>query len=366
MEDMEMRDKSFWANRKVFVTGHTGFKGTWLSVWLLELGAKVTGYSLDVPTNPSLFEEVGIKSFICDMRGDICNLSALKNAIKVTSPEIVIHLAAQPIVKESYLNPIGTLMTNAIGTANVLEAVRESEAVKAVLIITTDKVYENKEWLWGYRENEPLGGYDPYSASKACAEIITSSYRRSFFDRTNLGYRAVGIATARAGNVIGGGDWAKDRIIPDCVRSFNKGEKVKIRNPESIRPWQYVLEPLSGYLQLCEKLYSGSPEYADSWNFGPKDEDGKTVEWVVKKMNSLWPSAPGYIIDETKHAHEATYLKLDSSKARSIIGWQPKWHVSEAIAKVVDWNLRFNSGIPALSICRQQIAEYKLASTQTD
>lgn len=354
-----MINKQFWKGRKVFITGHTGFKGSWLSIWLSLLGSDVTGYSLDPPTKPNLFDESGISCLIQDIRGDLRIIDDLKATINRVSPEIVIHLAAQPIVRESYRDPIGTYLTNAIGTANLLEAVRDCQSVKVVLNVTTDKVYENREWIWGYREDESLGGYDPYSASKACSEIITSSYKRSFFNHDSR--RTVGIATARAGNVIGGGDWAADRIIPDCIRAFNNGNKLSIRNPNSIRPWQHVLEPLSGYLVLCEKLYSDPAKYSSSWNFGPNDDDAKTVEWIVKRVMKSWLNAPGYIIDKGEHPHEANFLKLDCSKAKIILGWKPKWDISKAIEKVVEWNIAYNSNRPCFEICKEQINAYEKA-----
>lgn len=352
-----MTEHKFWKSKKVFLTGHTGFKGSWLSVWLAGMETDVTGYALAPPTEPNLFEQTFINKSITDVRGDIRDGEHLKMVMRAASPEIVIHMAAQPIVRESYRDPIGTYETNVIGTANVLEAVKDCPSVRVVLNVTTDKVYENKEWIWGYREDEPLGGYDPYSASKACSEILTSSYRRSFFSGTSG--RTIAIATARAGNVIGGGDWAVDRIIPDCVRAFNAGEKPKLRNPNSIRPWQHVLEPLCGYLMLCEKLYFEPERYSSGWNFGSSDDDARPVEWIVSRMVDLWPASLGYTFDKGNHPHEANYLKLDSSKAKSLLGWKSRWNVSEVIEKIVSWNLAYNSGMSCLDICNKQIQEYE-------
>lgn len=351
-----MIKKEFWNGKNVFLTGHTGFKGSWLSIWLNQLGANVTGYSLQPPTSPSLFEKAGIKKLLNHYIGDIRDLENLKKEMIVANPDIVIHMAAQPLVRESYIDPVGTYYTNVMGTVNVLESVRSCGNVRAVVNVTTDKCYENKEWIWGYRENEPMGGYDPYSNSKGCSELITSSYRNSFFNPGKYGIEHhVSIASARAGNVIGGGDWAKDRLIPDIINSFEKGESVFIRSPYSIRPWQHVLEPLSGYLSLAEHLYGENGiEFAEGWNLGPNDSDAKPVRWIVDKMCSLWKKEATYEIDKNPQPHEANYLKLDISKAKSKLHWFPKWTLEESLSKIVKWNEHEDK----LEICKKQISEY--------
>jgi CDP-glucose 4,6-dehydratase len=356
---MGLVNPSRWRGRRVFVTGHTGFKGSWLSIWLSMMGAETMGYALDPPTEPSLFMGAGLKSILSDVRGDVRDREALSSTIRKFRPEVVIHLAAQPIVRESYRDPLGTYSTNVIGTANLFEAVRECDSIRVVLNVTTDKVYLNREWAWGYREDEALGGYDPYSASKACSELVTASYRDSFFNTKKLGItHDVAIASARAGNVIGGGDWAADRIVPDCIRAFTRGEKIGLRNPFSIRPWQHVLDPVAGYLGLCEKLWDNPAEFSESWNFGPNEEDARSVLWIVEKIVSRWPGAPGYEIDSGDHPHEANYLKLDISKARSRLGWNPRWRLEKAIAMIVDWHLRAVAQEGYLEICQDQIRSY--------
>lgn len=332
-----MVDSSFWKDKKVFVTGHTGFKGSWLCLWLNLLEADVTGYALQPPTQPSLFELGKIDQLVQSIIGDVRNGVELNQAMVKTQPEIVIHLAAQPLVRDSYENPSGTYAINVMGTVNLFEAVRVCKSVRAVVNVTTDKCYENKEWLWGYRENEPLGGYDPYSSSKACSEMVTAAYRSSFFNPEHHDVHKVSLASARAGNVIGGGDWAKDRLIPDCIKSLTNKEPILIRNPNAVRPWQHVLESLSGYLILCEKQYDASRDYAEGWNFGPDEKDAKTVEYIVNRMCSLWGNGAKYIIDDGQHPHEAHYLKLDCTKAKNILGWQPRWSLDTALEKIVEW-----------------------------
>jgi len=349
---------TFWKNKKVFVTGHTGFKGSWLCMWLNLLGAEVTGFALDPPTEPSLYNLCRIGSDINSVIGDVRNAEFLKNEMQSSGPEIVFHMAAQPLVRESYKNPVETYEINVLGTVNLLEAVRSCSSVKSVIIITTDKCYENKEWLWGYRENEPLGGYDPYSASKACAEIVVSSYRNSFFNLHNSNNHIAAIASARAGNVIGGGDWACDRLIPDCMRALLKGDKVLIRNAKAIRPWQHVLEPLGGYLLLAQKLYENGNQYAEAWNFGPEDADAKPVDWVVEKICEYWGKDASYEIDKSVHPHEAHYLKLDCSKAKYQLGWQPRWTLEKALEKVVEWMAAYKNNKDLRQVCIDQIGEY--------
>ena len=350
--------RSFWRNKKVFLTGHTGFKGAWLSIWLDSLGAKVTGYALKPPTKPSLFElcrlELHMKSNIADIR----DAAKVRKAMLAARPEIVIHMAAQPLVRESYRIPAETYETNVMGAVNLLEAVRATPSVKVVVNVTTDKCYENKEHDCAFCEDEPMGGYDPYSSSKACSELVTAAYRNSFFNDKNFKEHGVAIASARAGNVIGGGDWAADRLIPDIIRAALKGEKVRIRNPRAIRPWQHVLEPLSGYMLLAEKLYKNGTRYAQPWNFGPDAGDAKDVEWIVKRMFGKWPEAPGYVIDKGRHPHEAHYLKLDSSKARRELDWTPRWHIGTAIDKIIDWTRSYAAKEDMHEICLKQIMEY--------
>lgn len=357
-----MIDKNFWRGKKVFITGHTGFKGSWLCLWLSLLGANVTGYALEPPTDPSLFELCGvdklIKSYIADIRDGV----TLKKTMAEAAPEIVIHMAAQALVRESYKNPVETYSTNVMGTVNLFESIRDCQSVKAVVNVTTDKCYENKEWPWGYRENEPMGGYDPYSNSKACSELVTSSYRSAFFNPKDYDIHGVALGSARAGNVIGGGDWAADRLIPDCIRSLLDGQKIVIRSPQAIRPWQHVLEPLSGYLTLAQKLFEGGPRYAEAWNFGPDDNDCKPVEWIVRRMCAKWGSGSDYEIEGGEHPHEANYLKLDCSKAKAELGWYPNWNLETAIDMVIEWALSYKNGKVLKKVCLEQIDEYSIST----
>lgn len=351
-------DTSLWKDKKVFITGHSGFKGSWLSLWLSSIGAKVYGYSLKPPSNPSLFELIGIKDIIAKSYiADIRDYLTLFQCIKETEPEIVFHLAAQPLVRDSYLIPQDTYTTNVIGTVNILEAIRHIECVNVCIIITTDKVYENKEWYWGYRENEPLGGSDPYSSSKACSEMVTAAYRKSYFSKDTKTL----IASARAGNVIGGGDWAKDRLIPDIIRTFLENGLLQIRNPKAIRPWQHVLESLSGYLKLAEKLYSSKDiQLASSYNFGPEEKDVRTVEYIVNKIASLWSSKLNYEFQTDASLYEASYLKLDNSKAKNLLEWYPKWNLDIALEKIVEWTLAYKNQASVREICLKQIQEYNI------
>lgn len=337
MEGVVMQSTTFWRGKKVFVTGHTGFKGSWLTLWLQALGAKVTGYALAPDTTPNLFELARVADGIDSVISDIRDRHAVLNAMKAASPEIVIHMAAQPLVRESYASPVETYETNVMGTVHVLEAVRHVPGVKSVVIVTTDKCYENHEWEWGYRENEAMGGYDPYSSSKGCAELVTAAYRRSFFNPSTYATHGVAIASARAGNVIGGGDWATDRLIPDIMRAIMREERVRIRSPHAIRPWQHVLEPLSGYLLLAEKLYSEQSRYAEAWNFGPNDADARPVQAIVERLTSQWGDGASWALDGDEHPHEATFLKLDCSKARNRLGWQPRWNLERALDEIVAW-----------------------------
>ncbi len=348
----------FFSGKKVFITGHTGFKGSWLCLWLHAIGAKVTGYALEPPTDPSLFELCKIDELVHSTIADVRDGGALAKAMIAAGPEIVIHMAAQPLVRESYKIPVETYVINVIGTVHIFEAVRQCKNVKVVINVTTDKCYENREWVWGYRENEPLGGYDPYSNSKACSELVTSAYRSSYFNPRDHAMHGVGVASARAGNVIGGGDWASDRLVPDCIRAILKGEKVIIRNPQAIRPWQHVLVPLSGYLMLAQKLYEEGPRYAEAWNFGPDDNDTKSVEWLVKNLCAKWGDIAAYAIDREKQPHEAHYLKLDCSKAKTELGWYPKWDMERAIDSIIEWTVSYREKRDLREVCFRQIDEY--------
>ena len=349
----------FWRNKRVFLTGHTGFKGSWMSLWLQRLGAELTGYALLPPTVPSLFEEGRVGEGMHSIIGDIRDLSALQDALKVAQPEIVIHMAAQPLVRYSYSNPVETYQTNVMGTVHLLEAVRHVPGVKAVVNITTDKCYENREWVWGYRENEPMGGYDPYSNSKGCAELVSAAYRSSFFNANEYSKHGVAVATVRAGNVIGGGDWAQDRLIPDIVAAFQNGKTVNIRNPHAIRPWQHVLEPLRGYLTLAQHLYEEGPAYAEGWNFGPNDEDAKPVGWIVEKMADMWGDGADWQVDTAEHPHEASYLKLDISKARSRLNWHPVLHLEDSLKYIIDWTKARHDGADIRMLTLSQINTYQ-------
>jgi len=354
----------FFAGKKVFLTGHTGFKGSWLSLWLDALGAKVYGYALDPPTDPSLFKQCGIDGIVRSTIADVRDRSAFSKAMSAAQPEIVIHMAAQPLVRDSYKIPVETYEINVMGTVNLLEAVRACKTVKAVINVTTDKCYENREWDRGYREDEPLGGYDPYSSSKACSELVTAAYRSSYFNSHDYASHGVAVASARAGNVIGGGDWATDRLVPDCIRAVLKGEKVLVRNPQAIRPWQHVLEPLSGYLVLAQKLYQEGSRYAGAWNFGPDDNDAKPVEWLVKDLCAKWGGNASYLIDTGKHPHEAHYLKLDCTKAKAELGWQPRWGLGKAIDSIVAWTQTYRQGHDVKQACLKQIEEYSKTGSE--
>ena len=352
-------ERSFWFGKKVFITGHTGFKGTWLSIWLNKMGAEVSGYSLIPDAEPSLFVETKIGEKISHSYfEDIRDLTILKKALKESAAEIVFHLAAQPLVCESYSKPVETFETNIMGTVNILEAVRQSPSVRAVVNITTDKVYENKEWIWGYRENDSLGGYDPYSNSKACSEFVTSSYRESFFNTSDYQKHGVAIATARSGNVIGGGDWAKNRLIPDCIKAFIDDNKVTLRNPESTRPWQHVLDPLSGYLSLGQKLYEKGVAFSGSWNFAPAITEVRSVEWIVSKMCRNWGGSANYSTEKDIEYHESSFLSLDNSKSGKYLQWKPRWGIEDSLNAATDWYRRYYDGESACEICYSQILEY--------
>lgn len=351
--------EKFWRGRRVFVTGHTGFKGSWLCLWLSALGAKVTGYALKPPTRrPSLFELCEVKSVVYSIFGDVRDFPKLKRGLSAAKPEIVIHMAAQPLVRESYKNPLETYQTNVMGTVHLLEAVRACRSVHAMLNVTTDKCYENRNTKRPFQENDAMGGFDPYSSSKACSELVTSAYRDSFFNPQSFQKHRVAIATARAGNVIGGGDWAADRLIPDCVRALLKNKKVLVRNPKAVRPWQHVLESLSGYLLLCEKLCQKGPSFSGAWNFGSDHRHSKNVEWLVRTFCEEWGRDAGYQTDCRKHPHEAPELRLNSSKAKRQLGWRPRWDAATAVQKTVEWTRAYQQGQPPRELCLRQIREY--------
>jgi CDP-glucose 4,6-dehydratase len=355
----DMVNSEFWLGKKVLLSGHTGFKGSWLSLWLQYMGAQVIGYALNPPTSPSLFDVADVAKGMASIIGDIRDLEKLQGVFAKHQPEIVIHMAAQPLVRYSYVNPVETYSTNIMGTVNMLEAVRHCSSVKAVVNITTDKCYENREWVWGYRENEPMGGYDPYSNSKGCAELVSAAYRSSFFNSDTYHDHGVALATVRAGNVIGGGDWAEDRLIPDILAAFEKNKLVDIRNPHAIRPWQHVLEPLRGYLMLAEHLYLQGSSYAEGWNFGPNDEDAKPVGWIVEQMASLWGNQSQWQIDSSDHPHEANYLKLDISKARSRLDWHPALRLKDALQLIIDWSKQRQAGVNVRELTLSQIKNYQ-------
>ncbi len=363
----------FWRGRKVFITGHTGFKGSWLSLWLQQAGAEVCGYSLEAPTTPNLFQVASVARGMQSVMGDICDLAKLQKTMQRFRPEIVFHLAAQPLVRQSYQDPVGTYATNVVGTANVLEAVRSCDSVRAVVVVTTDKCYENREWLWAYRENDRLGGHDPYSSSKACAELVVASYRNSFFSAAADADTRVLLGSARAGNVIGGGDWAQDRLIPDIMQAFSQKKTVKIRNPLAVRPWQHVLEPLHGYLLLAERLYNDGAGFAEAWNFGPQDADARPVQWIVKHLAAPWGPEAHCEMDAAQHPHEAQALKLDWSKAAHGLGWQPMLHLEEALRWTADWYRAWNNGTEMHALTCRQIEQYasllshdRLAATKAE
>jgi CDP-glucose 4,6-dehydratase len=324
------------------------------------MGAQVTGYALDPPTTPSLFILTKAdKLLIRDIRADIRDGARLAEELRQTDPEIVFHLAAQPLVRESYRSPVETYTTNVMGTIHLLEAVKNCPTVRAVVNVTTDKCYENREWSWGYRENEPMGGYDPYSSSKGCSELVTAAWRRSYFSYPTGQRHGAAVATARAGNVIGGGDWAADRLVPDCLRALLAGEEIVIRSPHAIRPWQHVLEPLSGYLLLSQMLYTNEDKYAEAWNFGPLDDDARPVEWIVRKLCSLWGGNAAYRVENDTHLHEAHYLKLDISKARVELGWRPRWSLEKALTEIIDWTRVYRDGGDVAAVCRAQIDAFQ-------
>lgn len=348
--------RSFWKNKRIFLTGHTGFKGGWLALWLADMGAEVHGYALSPSTEPNFFTACKLQGrFKSSVIADIRDAAALARAMRAAQPEIVMHLAAQPLVRYSYTAPVETYAVNVMGTVNLLEAVRQTPSVKTVVNVTTDKCYENREWLWPYREYEAMGGHDPYSSSKACSELVTAAYRRSFF-----GPIGIHVASARAGNVIGGGDWAVDRLIPDFLRALDARQTLTIRSPNAIRPWQHVLEPLSGYLALAEILYTEGCDFADAWNFGPADSDARSVQWMVEHLCDLVPGST-WQCNDIDQPHEANYLKLDSSKAKAKLGWHPRWNLPLALSHTVAWHHAWKRDADMATTSLAQIREYEAA-----
>ena len=352
-------NRSFWRGKRVFLTGHTGFKGGWLALWLTDMGAEVHGYALQPPTEPNLFTVANLQGRLASSTiADIRDASSLTQAMRVAQPDIVFHLAAQPLVRYSYVEPVETYAVNVMGTVSLLEAVRQSPSVKAVVNVTTDKCYENREWVWPYRENEAMGGFDPYSSSKACSELVTAAYRRSFLEPAGIN-----LASARAGNVIGGGDWADDRLVPDFLRALDSEQVLTIRSPQATRPWQHVLEPLSGYLVMAEKLFSEGKDYAEAWNFGPEEMDARPVQWIVEYLCSQVPGA-AWQCDASPQPHEANTLKLDSSKAKALLGWRPRWNLQTALGMTLAWHQAWKQGSDMAAASVQQIREFEAATGQ--
>jgi len=347
----------FWRGKRVLMTGHTGFKGSWLSLWLQSMGATLYGVALAPPTRPALFEVARVAEGMEHCITDIRDFGALKAHMQKFRPEIVIHMAAQPLVRLSYKEPLETYSTNVMGTVHVLEAARQVDSVKAIVNVTSDKCYENREWVWGYREDEPMGGHDPYSNSKGCAELVSLAYRKSFL--TDAG---IAMATARAGNVIGGGDWAADRLVPDTLSALEKGQPVLIRNPHAIRPWQHVLEPLSGYMLLAERLYLYGQLDAEGWNFGPRDEDARPVQWIVEQLCKNWGGEASWELQPGNHPHEASFLKLDTSKARARLKWEPRWSLETTLKHITEWHKAWLAGQDMRSVCLAQIKQYGSAT----
>lgn len=349
----------FWSGKRVFLTGHTGFKGGWLALWLNALGAKVSGYALPPPTEPSFFDVARVEDALHSIIGDIRNAEALTCALRAAEPDIVIHMAAQPIVRRGYDDPVETYSTNVMGLVNLFEAIRRTPSIRAVVNVTSDKCYENREWVWGYRETEPMGGYDPYSNSKGCAELVTSAYRQSYFAKGEQGCPPVALGSGRAGNVIGGGDWAANRLVPDIMRAISANMPVEIRNPGAIRPWQHVLAPLHGYLMLAERLFEDGAAFASGWNFGPSPDDVRPVNWVLEHLISLWGDGASWIRDANAGPHEAHVLALDCAKARAELGWRPAWPLERALREIVAWHKAFAAGADMNAVSLAQIAAYQ-------
>ena len=345
---------TFWQGKRVLMTGHTGFKGSWLSLWLQFMGAELRGVALAPPTTPALFDVARVAQGMDNRVADIRDYDTIRALVSDFKPEILIHMAAQPLVRLSYQQPIETYATNVMGTVHVLEAARYAGSVRAIVNITTDKCYENREWAWGYREDEAMGGHDPYSSSKGCAELVSSAYRKSFLAETGIA-----MATARAGNVIGGGDWALDRLVPDTLLALEKGQPVQIRNPHATRPWQHVLEPLSGYLLLAEKLHEQGQTFAEGWNFGPRDEDARPVQWIVEQLCQAWGQGASWQLQPGDHPHEANYLKLDISKAKQRLHWAPRWSLEQALEEITQWHRAWLDGQDMRTLCLKQIKQYQ-------
>lgn len=358
VEDVAVNPE-FWRGKRVFLTGHTGFKGGWLALWLTEMGAEVSGYALTPPTTPNLFTALKLEARLANSTiADLRDSSMLKQAMETATPDVVFHLGAQPLVRHSYVAPAETYAVNVLGTVNVFESVRQTPSVKAVVNVTTDKCYENREWVWPYRENEAMGGFDPYSSSKACSELVTAAYRRSFLQTAG-----VHLASARAGNVVGGGDWATDRLVPDFLRALDAGQAVTIRSPFATRPWQHVLEPLAGYLALAERLFSEGSDFAEGWNFGPEESDARSVQWIVEYLCSQVPDA-SWRCDASLQPHEANTLRLDSSKAKAQLGWRPRWNLRTALGMTVEWHNAWKHGADMALFSVQQIQAYEAAANQ--
>jgi len=352
-------NRSFWKNRRVFLTGHTGFKGSWLSLWLHMLEADVTGYALDPPTQPNLFEQASIAKTVRSIRGDIRDYASLHTALRESRPEIILHLAAQSVVRRSYEDPIETYSSNVMGTVHLFEAVRQLKLPCTIVNVTSDKCYANQEWIWGYRENEPMGGYDPYSNSKGCAELVTTAYQQSFFPPAQIQQHQVALGSARAGNAIGGGDWTSDQLIPDLMRAFLAGKPCLIRNPAAYRPWQFVLEPLRGYLKLAEKLSEDAARFACGWNFGPADSDARPVAWIADELVRSWGKGAAWTQDTAAHPHEAHALKLDASKAKAHLGWHPALPLKSALEWIVEWYRVYQTDGNLRKITQDQIERYE-------
>jgi CDP-glucose 4,6-dehydratase len=354
-----MLNRSFWQYRRVFITGHTGFKGSWLSLWLDAMGAHVTGYALAPPTQPSLFEQASVGECIHSIHGDVRDFARLKSAIAECDPEVVIHMAAQSVVRYGYEEPIETYATNVMGTVHLLEAVRQLGRPCVVLNVTSDKCYANQEWVWGYRESDPMGGHDPYSNSKGCAELVTSAYRDSYFSANAMSLSGIALASARAGNAIGGGDWTANQLIPDLIRAFMDRRPCRIRNPLAIRPWQFLLEPLHGYLLLCEKLAEEGSGFASGWNFGPAQPDARPVSWIADTLTASWGEGASWMRDGGKHPREAQLLRLDTSKSMAGLGWHPVLPLAHALEWIVEWYQAFRAGNDVQSVTRRQIERYE-------
>lgn len=352
-----MLNPEFWRGRRVFITGHTGFKGSWLCLWLHQIGAKITGFALPPPTEPSLFDLARISDLVEHRIGDVRDIVAMEAAIQEAQPEVVIHMAAQSLVRYSYEEPVETFSTNVMGTVHLLDAVRRTPSVRAVVVVTSDKCYYNEEWVWGYRETSRLGGHDPYSGSKGAAELVVTAYQNSFFDKERNAHLAA-VGSARAGNVIGGGDWALDRLVPDIMRSLLKDQPTLIRNPQATRPWQHVLEPLHGYLMLAERLYADHHEFASGWNFGPPSDSERTVGWIIEKLYTLWDAKFEWQRDHNPGPPECTFLKLDASKAHAYLGWQPKLDLDTTLQWIVDWFSSYRDGEDVREVSLSEIKRF--------